>query len=96
MFGGEYIFSPIKVDPFTFQPMLGGMELTPLRAYAHEVPHYYVQRFGNSTSHPNSNDYALYAQDTTRLTHHLGLSLGVRYDLQTFSRKYLKNYLVVG
>jgi hypothetical protein len=90
LFGGEYIFSPIKVDPFHFQPMLGGMELTPLRAYAHQLPHYYVQRFGASTSHPDSNDYALFAQDTMRLTGHLGVSLGVRYDLQTFSRKYLK------
>lgn len=91
LFGGEYIFSPIKVDPFHFQPLLGGMELTPLRAYAHQLPHYYVQRFGSSTSHPDSNDYALFAQDTMRLTDHLGVSLGVRYDLQTFSRKYLKS-----
>ena len=45
-FGGEFIFYPINVDPFTFQPLLGGLELTPLRAYAHQVPHYYFQRFG--------------------------------------------------
>ena len=78
------------MDPFTFQPLLGGLELTPLRAYAHQVPHYYTQRFGSSTSHPNGNDYAAFAQDTMRLTDHLALSLGVRYDVQTFSRKYLK------
>ena len=77
MFGGEYIFSPIKVNPFTFQQMNGGLELTPLRAYAHEVPHYYVQRFGPAVSHPNSNDYAAFVQDTMRLTTHMGLSLGV-------------------
>ena len=34
-FGGEYIFDPIKGDPSTFQPQIGGLELTPLRAYAH-------------------------------------------------------------
>jgi hypothetical protein len=34
-FGGEYIFDPIRVNPFTFQPMIGGLQLTPLRAYAH-------------------------------------------------------------
>ena len=45
-FGGEYIFDPIKVDPFTFQPLIGGIQLTPLRAYAHQVPHYYIQRLG--------------------------------------------------
>ena len=90
-FGGEFIFDPIKVDPFTFQPLLGGLQLTPLRAYAHEVPHYYLQRFGTALSHPNSNEYAAFAQDTIRLTDHFGISLGVRYDLQTFATKYLKS-----
>ena len=37
-FGGQYIFDAIKVNPFTFVPQVGGLELTPLRAYAHEVP----------------------------------------------------------
>ncbi len=45
-FGGEYIFDPIKVDPFTFKPEIGGLYLTALRAYAHAVPHYYLQSFG--------------------------------------------------
>ena len=82
---GEYLFYPIKVDPFTFQPMEAGLKLTPLRAYAHEVPHYYLQNFGSATSHPDSNDYAAFAQDTIRVTDHLALNLGVRWDLQTFS-----------
>lgn len=34
-FGGEYVFNPIKVDPFTFEPRLARLELTPLRAFAH-------------------------------------------------------------
>jgi hypothetical protein len=82
---GEYLFYPIKVDPFTFEPMESGLPLTPLRAYAHEIPHYYLQSFGNATSHPDSNDYAAFAQDTIRVTDHLALNLGVRWDLQTFS-----------
>jgi hypothetical protein len=85
--GGEYIFNDIKVDPFTFEPMIGGMEITPLRAYAHEVPHYYIQNFGSYTTHPNTNEYAAFVQDTVRVTSRLALSLGVRYDLQTFSSK---------
>src|SRR6266566_8589507 len=76
-FGGEYIFDPIKVDPFTFQPMIGGLDLTPLRAYAHQVPHYYVQRSRPAVSHPDSNEFAACAQDTIRVSDHLGLSLGV-------------------
>src|SRR5579862_1242287 len=85
--GGEYIFDPIKVNPFTFAPMEAGLELTPLRAYAHQVPKYYIQNFGTAVSHPDTNEYAGFAQDSIRVTNHLALSLGARYDLQTFTRK---------
>ena len=82
---GEYIFDPIKVNPFTFQPQEAGLPLTPLRAYAHAMPKYYLQNFGPSASNPNSNDYAAFAQDTIRVTDHFALNLGVRWDLQTFT-----------
>jgi hypothetical protein len=82
---GEYIFDEIKVNPFTFEPQEAGLPLTPLRAYAHAVPHYYLQNFGPSSTNPNSNDYAAFAQDTIRVTNHLALNLGVRWDLQTFT-----------
>jgi hypothetical protein len=85
--GGEYIFDPIKVNPFTFQPMEGGLQLTPLRAYAHDVPKYYIQNFGTMASHPDTNEYAGFLQDIIRVTDHLALSLGARYDLQTFTKK---------
>ena len=87
LFGGEYLFDNIPVDPWTFAPMHGGLELTPLRAWAHDVPRYYVQNVGNPLSHPNSNDYAAFVQDTVRLTPQLAMSLGVRYDLQTFGNR---------
>jgi len=82
---GEYLFYEIKVNPFTFAPQEAGLPLTPLRAYAHAVPHYYLQNFGPATSNPNSNDYAAFAQDTIRVTNHLAVNLGVRWDLQTFT-----------
>ncbi|MFZ3213138.1 MAG: TonB-dependent receptor [Terriglobales bacterium] len=84
LFGGEYYFDTIKVNPFTFEPQEGGLPLSPLRAYAHLVPRYYIQNFGDAVSHPNTNEYAAFAQDTIRLSGHFALSLGVRYDLQTF------------
>lgn len=104
LYGGEYSFDNIKVDPFSFDPMHGGLALTPLRAWAHtimpswnadagnwtgppaNVARYYLQNFGNPVSHPNSNDYAGFVQDTARLTPHFTLSMGARYDLQTFSK----------
>jgi len=105
LYRGEYYFDDISVDPLTFEPMRGGLYLTPLRAYAHtimpswdwdagswtgppaNVPRYYMQNFGNPVSHPDSNDYAAFVQDTARLTPKISLSLGARYDLQTFSKK---------
>ena len=89
---GEFLFYPISVDPFSFNPcpsqcLLGkeGLVLTPLRAYSHQVPRYYLQNFGSAVSRPDSNDYAAFAQDTVRVTDHLAVNLGVRWDLQTFS-----------
>ncbi len=82
---GEFLFYPLKVNPFTYAPMEAGLELTPLRAYAHEVPHYYLQNFGSAASRPNTNEYAAFAQDTIRVTDRLALNLGVRWDVQTFA-----------
>ena len=91
LYGGEYIYDDISVDPWTFEPMHGGLAITPLRAWAHDVPRYYLQNFGNPVSHPNSNDYSAFAQDTVRVTNRLAVSLGARYDLQTFDGKELVN-----
>ena len=90
---GEFLFYPISVNQFSFNPCdpscplskANGLLLTPLRAYAHEVPHYYLQNFGSAVSHPDSADFAAFAQDTIRVTNHLAVNLGVRWDLQTFS-----------
>jgi len=76
---GDYLFYPIKVDPYTFSPLSGGLQLSPLRAYAHEVPHYYLQNFGSAASHPDTNEYAAFAQDTIRLTSRLAPNVGVRW-----------------
>lgn len=82
-FGGGYIFDTIRVNPFTFEPETYGMHVTPLRAFAHMVPRYYMQNFGDSESYPDTNEYSAFAQDSFRWRD-LGLTLGLRYDLQTF------------
>jgi outer membrane receptor protein involved in Fe transport len=89
--GGEYIFDPIKVNPFTFQPMEAGLELTTLRAYTHQVPHCYLQSFGPAATHPDTNEYSGFLQDTIRVSDHFALSLGARCDLQTFTSKGLQS-----
>lgn len=87
MFGGEYEFDTIRVNPWTFAPEQYGEHLTPLRAYAHSAPRYYMQSFGSATSHPDTREYSAFVQDSLRVTSHLGVSLGVRYDLQTYPAK---------
>ena len=84
LFGGEYYFDDVKVNPWTFAPMKYGEPLTPLQAYAHDVPRYYMQDFGNAVSHPNSRYYSAFAQSTIRVTRNFTLNAGLRYDLQTF------------
>ena len=84
LFGGEYIFDDVTVNPWSFAPVTYGMRITPLRAYAHMAPHFYIQNFGTATSHPDTGEYAGFVQDTIRLTDRLGVSLGLRYDFQSF------------
>ena len=85
LFGGQYIFDNTRVDPFTFAPRTYGMKITPLRAYAHNVPRYYIQNFGTAASHPDTTEIALFAQDSIRLASRLALNLGIRWDQQKFN-----------
>jgi hypothetical protein len=84
LFGGSYTFDDIRVNPFTFVPQTFGLAITPLRAYAHTVPRFYSQNFGTAESHPDTREYAAFAQDSIRVSEHFALTLGVRWDLQTF------------
>ena len=84
MFGGEYYFDDVKVNPWTYAPMVHGEPLTPLRAYAHDVPRYYMQNFGTAVSHPNTRFYSAFMQDTIRVSRSFTVNVGIRYDLQTF------------
>jgi Carboxypeptidase regulatory-like domain/TonB dependent receptor-like, beta-barrel len=83
-FGGTFYFNNVKVNPWFFTPQKYGDPLTPLRAYAHGVPRYYAQDFGDAESHPNSRSYAAFVQNTIRVTRALTVNAGLRYDLQTF------------
>ena len=87
--GGEFYFDDVKVNPWTFAPMRYGQSLTPLRAYAHSVPRYYIQEFGTTVANPDSRSYGFFLQDSIRVTRHFTLNAGLRYDLQTFDENNL-------
>lgn len=88
-FAGEYQFDTVRVNPFTYAPQSAGLALSPLRAFAHDVPRYYTQDFGSAYSHPDTDEYSFFLQDTIAVVPRLNLSAGVRYDRQTFSTSHL-------
>ncbi len=88
--GGQYIFDDIRVNPWTFEPMTYGMWMTPLRAYAHNAPKYYIQNFGRFTSNPDTTEVAGFVQDSVRLTGSLAVNLGLRFDFQGFNKDGLR------
>jgi len=83
---GNLKLTPLRAYAHTIMPSWdsadGGWDGPPAN-----LARYYEQNFGNPVSHPDSNDYAAFVQDTARLTPHLSLSMGARYDLQIFSKK---------
>jgi len=86
LFGGQFIFDDVPVNPWTFQPSTYGLWISPLRAYAHGVPRYYIQDFGNAVSRPSTLEYATFMQDSIRVTDRFALNLGLRHDLQSFGK----------
>lgn len=91
LFGGEYIFDNTSVNPFTFAPQTYGMKISPLRAYAHNIPRYYIQNFGRGASNPDTTEFAVFAQDSIRLNSRLAVNLGIRWDLQRFNADRLES-----
>lgn len=62
LYGGEYIFDYIEVNPWTFEPMEEGLDLTPLRAWAHTVMPGWVADSASWTG-PRANLARYYVQN---------------------------------
>ena len=84
--GGSLKLTPLRAYAHTIMPSWN-WDAGSWTGPSANLARYYEQNFGNPVSHPDSNDYAAFVQDTARVTPHLSLSLGARYDLQTFSKK---------
>jgi len=69
---------------------------TGYRNFANNAPTAYTQNFAGAgtsggTTHPNSSDYAAFAQDDVRITPKLTLNLGVRYDYEQMACPPVRN-----
>jgi len=65
-------------------------------SFGNNAPTAFTQNFAGAgttggTTHPDSSDYAFFAQDDLRLTPKLTLNLGVRYDYQKLACPKVQN-----
>jgi len=97
LYGGEYIYDDISVNPFTFEPEHAGCRSRRCARGHTMCPDTTCRISAIPYRIRIANDYAAFLQDTVRLNGRVALSLGVRYDLQTFTSKDLvNNPLVAG
>jgi outer membrane receptor protein involved in Fe transport len=82
--GGDFNFE--RIDNYFPGFFSGGYVFPNYDAFVNKTPTSYTQGFsGTSTvapvSHPNVNEYALFAQDSWRVNDRLSVNVGLRYDL---------------
>jgi outer membrane receptor protein involved in Fe transport len=93
-FGFDFNFDRI----FNFFPGLfsGSYTFPSYTAFANNLPSSYTQNFegpntSGGTTEPNLSEYAFFAQDDLRVTPHLTLNLGVRYDYEKMACPPVRN-----
>ncbi len=93
-FGFDFNFA--KVDNFFPGLFAGSYTFASYDTYLARTPSRYQQAFSASgtnppLSHPNVNEYSLFAQDSWRVTNRLTLNYGVRYDYFAYNQPTTKN-----
>lgn len=84
-FGGVYFFNNLlATDPLlaSLQFPANAPPLSPVQSYGLGVPESFVQSFGDPTSVFNNPEIGAFVQDSWKITPHLTLNYGVRYDVE--------------
>jgi outer membrane receptor protein involved in Fe transport len=84
-FGGVYNFGGLTAGQFSFPSSVGGVAspgMTAVQAYGFGAPQVFIQGIGNSNKPFGNKTFALFAQDSWRVTPRVTLNYGVRYDLE--------------
>jgi hypothetical protein len=87
-FGGDLSLS--RVENYFPGFFAGGYNFASYDAFLARTPFQYQQGFSGTgttapVSHPDSNELAIFAQDSWRVSDRLTLNLGLRYDMFTFA-----------
>src|SRR5262249_17346670 len=74
----------------------GAYTFSSIAAYTLNQPSRFVQAFAGPnttgpTTHPDIQEYSLFAQDEWRLTRDVTVNAGLRYDLQKFAKPEIRN-----
>ena len=78
-FGGRFFFGPLPGG--LISPVLASTSINGLQAFNLGLPQAYIQGFGDPRVGSTIPFFAVYAQDSWKLTPHLTLDLGIRYEL---------------
>lgn len=84
-FGGVYDFGSLTPSELGLPSTAGGVavpDLTALQAYGLGLPGDYIQGIGNSNRPFNVPSLGVFAQDSWKVSNHLTLNYGLRYDIE--------------
>ncbi len=80
-FAGLFNFGPTA--PTNLNAAFAGLpDFTPVQSYGLGLPSIFIQGFGNPISEIRNRPFALFAQDTFKLTKRLTFNYGLRYDVE--------------
>lgn len=80
-FAGLFNFGPTAATNLN-AAFAGLPDFTPVQSYGLGLPSIFIQGFGNPISEIKNRPFALFAQDTWKLTKRLTINYGVRYDVE--------------
>src|SRR6266478_2664233 len=85
-FGGDVNFGGFAASTFGFPNSIPGVTALPgttaMQSYGLGIPTTYIKGIGNSNQHFDNLPFGFFLQDSWRLSDHLTLNYGVRYDVE--------------
>jgi carboxypeptidase family protein/TonB-dependent receptor-like protein len=84
-FAGLFNFGGLSATSLAAFPTVGTAappDFTPVQQYGLGIPSNFIQGYGNPVSRINNKPIAFFAQDSWKISRHLNVNYGVRYDYE--------------